>query len=429
MNFPESPPTSSSPFSSSPDRRLAGRGLVKYYGERGRPGRCGRRRPRRRSARRHGPERQRQDHPPARPRRHPQPDQGEVWLGGDRVDQLNDAARTVLRRRRLGFVFQDNQLLAELPADENVALPLMVDGSDPARGDRTGARDARPGRPGQRGRPSPRRTVRRPGPARRHRAGAGRRTAGRLRRRADRRAGRHDRRTGDRPARRCRHPPRRGSSRRHPRRRRRRPLPPRRTDRRRPGERRLEPAMNPMTDLGLRFVRRPGPGGRAANLAALGATAMVATAGHLPDRRLARPDPPVRPDRLAERGRRRSRRRRSACVNVVDDMVDGHRLRYSTSPSTTAPNELAPPPGLDHAPKPGEVFVSPEVAKRWSDDLAKQYGVEKPTGVITDKGLSSPDELVIIRGVTERIRLPDQTPEVPRAPGTEGLRRPDARSC
>ncbi len=55
------------------------------------------------------------------------PDQGEVWVAGERVDQLNDAARTVLRRRRLGFVFQDNQLLAELPADENVALPLMVD--------------------------------------------------------------------------------------------------------------------------------------------------------------------------------------------------------------------------------------------------------------------------------------------------------------
>jgi putative ABC transport system ATP-binding protein len=56
------------------------------------------------------------------------PDQGAVWLAGERVDQLGDAARTKLRRRRLGFVFQDNQLLAELPADENVALPLMVDG-------------------------------------------------------------------------------------------------------------------------------------------------------------------------------------------------------------------------------------------------------------------------------------------------------------
>jgi putative ABC transport system ATP-binding protein len=56
------------------------------------------------------------------------PDQAEVWLSGERVDQLGDAARTTLRRRRLGFVFQDNQLLAELPANENVALPLMVDG-------------------------------------------------------------------------------------------------------------------------------------------------------------------------------------------------------------------------------------------------------------------------------------------------------------
>jgi putative ABC transport system ATP-binding protein len=54
------------------------------------------------------------------------PDQGEVWLSGERVDQLGDAARTKLRRRRLGFVFQDNQLLAELPADENVALPSTV---------------------------------------------------------------------------------------------------------------------------------------------------------------------------------------------------------------------------------------------------------------------------------------------------------------
>lgn len=56
------------------------------------------------------------------------PDSGEVWLAGQRVDNLGDAARTKLRRQRLGFVFQDNQLLAELPAEENVALPLMVDG-------------------------------------------------------------------------------------------------------------------------------------------------------------------------------------------------------------------------------------------------------------------------------------------------------------
>ena len=39
-----------------------------------------------------------------------------------------DAERSALRLRRFGFVFQDGQLLAELPADENVALPLLLAG-------------------------------------------------------------------------------------------------------------------------------------------------------------------------------------------------------------------------------------------------------------------------------------------------------------
>ena len=38
-------------------------------------------------------------------------------------------------------------------------------------------------------------------------------------------------------------------------------------------------------------------------------------------------------------------------------------------------SQSPPPPGLDHTPKPGEVFVSPEAAKHWSN-LSKQYGVE-----------------------------------------------------
>jgi len=42
--------------------------------------------------------------------------------------------------------------------------------------------------------------------------------------------------------------------------------------------------------------------------------------------------------------------------------------------------------------------VSPEVAKDWSS-LSKEYGVDKPTGVISDKGLSSPEEFIVIRGV------------------------------
>lgn len=56
------------------------------------------------------------------------PDQGEVWLEGRRIDQLGEHSRSRLRCREFGFVFQSGQLLPELPAVENVALPLMLDG-------------------------------------------------------------------------------------------------------------------------------------------------------------------------------------------------------------------------------------------------------------------------------------------------------------
>jgi putative ABC transport system ATP-binding protein len=51
------------------------------------------------------------------------PDEGEVTLGHLPVSQLSDAERSRLRRDRFGFVFQDGQLIGELPARENVALP------------------------------------------------------------------------------------------------------------------------------------------------------------------------------------------------------------------------------------------------------------------------------------------------------------------
>ena len=56
------------------------------------------------------------------------PDEGEVWLGPDRIDGWPESRRTALRGSRLGFVFQFGQLLPELPAVENVALPLMLGG-------------------------------------------------------------------------------------------------------------------------------------------------------------------------------------------------------------------------------------------------------------------------------------------------------------
>ncbi|MGC5628705.1 ABC transporter ATP-binding protein [Georgenia sp. Z1344] len=57
------------------------------------------------------------------------PDSGEVRLGDVPVSSLGDAARSRLRRERLGFVFQDGQLVPELSARENVALPLMLGGT------------------------------------------------------------------------------------------------------------------------------------------------------------------------------------------------------------------------------------------------------------------------------------------------------------
>ena len=57
-----------------------------------------------------------------------QPDSGEITLGTEPISLAQDAARSVLRRRHFGFVFQDGQLLAELTAEENVALPLMLNG-------------------------------------------------------------------------------------------------------------------------------------------------------------------------------------------------------------------------------------------------------------------------------------------------------------
>lgn len=56
------------------------------------------------------------------------PDSGEVHLLGQRIDAMNERERSKLRRTRFGFVFQFGQLLPELPAEENVALPLMLGG-------------------------------------------------------------------------------------------------------------------------------------------------------------------------------------------------------------------------------------------------------------------------------------------------------------
>src|SRR5690349_18494428 len=57
------------------------------------------------------------------------PEEGEVWFGGQRLDTLSDDRRSALRRDRFGFVFQSGQLVPELTAEENVALPLLWSGT------------------------------------------------------------------------------------------------------------------------------------------------------------------------------------------------------------------------------------------------------------------------------------------------------------
>jgi putative ABC transport system ATP-binding protein len=56
------------------------------------------------------------------------PDSGEVRLGDDDLARLDEAARTRLRRARMGFVFQAFHLLPHLSVARNVGLPLALNG-------------------------------------------------------------------------------------------------------------------------------------------------------------------------------------------------------------------------------------------------------------------------------------------------------------
>jgi putative ABC transport system ATP-binding protein len=57
------------------------------------------------------------------------PDAGEVQYAGRRIDTLGEAERSRLRRTEFGVLFQFGQLIAELSALENVAVPLLLGGA------------------------------------------------------------------------------------------------------------------------------------------------------------------------------------------------------------------------------------------------------------------------------------------------------------
>jgi putative ABC transport system ATP-binding protein len=60
-----------------------------------------------------------------------EPSSGEVVVGGAALSELSRTAQARLRRRVIGYVFQDFNLLAGLTASENVTLPLELDGMSP----------------------------------------------------------------------------------------------------------------------------------------------------------------------------------------------------------------------------------------------------------------------------------------------------------
>jgi putative ABC transport system ATP-binding protein len=70
------------------------------------------------------------------------PSAGSIALDGHALQQLDEEARADLRRRLVGFVFQSFHLLPALTAEENVMLPLELEGSSDARSRARAALDA-----------------------------------------------------------------------------------------------------------------------------------------------------------------------------------------------------------------------------------------------------------------------------------------------
>ncbi|MFI5912622.1 ABC transporter ATP-binding protein [Dactylosporangium sp. NPDC051541] len=85
------------------------------------------------------------------------PDSGEVTYRGRRVDTMSESARSRLRRTEFGVLFQFGQLVADLTAAQNVALPLLLAGAGRREArtaaldwlERVGVADVADSRPGE----------------------------------------------------------------------------------------------------------------------------------------------------------------------------------------------------------------------------------------------------------------------------------------
>ena len=83
------------------------------------------------------------------------PSSGTVSIGGEDITTMSDKQLTKLRRRHIGFVFQQFNLLPTLTAEENILLPLSIAGRKPDKADlealiaRVGLHDRRRHRPSE----------------------------------------------------------------------------------------------------------------------------------------------------------------------------------------------------------------------------------------------------------------------------------------
>jgi putative ABC transport system ATP-binding protein len=83
------------------------------------------------------------------------PSAGTVEIGGEDITSMSDKQLTKLRRRHIGFVFQQFNLLPTLTAEENILLPLSIAGRKPDKADlealvaRVGLQERRRHRPSQ----------------------------------------------------------------------------------------------------------------------------------------------------------------------------------------------------------------------------------------------------------------------------------------
>lgn len=61
------------------------------------------------------------------------PDSGEILINGKNISKMKDKEISVLRRRKIGFVFQFFNLVQNLSVEDNILLPLTMDGKSPKK--------------------------------------------------------------------------------------------------------------------------------------------------------------------------------------------------------------------------------------------------------------------------------------------------------